>query len=98
MAHTPGPWHVGLYRASKAFRSIEVHIAVLRHNKHLLAISGPAGNVQAKEDAALMAAAPDLLEACEAVLGMCMAPEAFSFARAERILRSAIVRARAELQ
>jgi hypothetical protein len=65
--HTPGPWSVGQYEASDAFKKIERHTAVVQCTANgnaglLLAVTGPAGDERSEADARVMAAAPRLLE------------------------------------
>lgn len=69
MKFTPGPWSVGVYDATEKFRSIEQHSCVCDpETMALIAVTGPADDRQSQIDADLIAAAPDLLAACEAVL------------------------------
>lgn len=67
--HTPGTWAVGVYEATDNFRSITQHACICDHDTlALIAVTGPATDKQSQADARLMAAAPDLLAALEAVL------------------------------
>ena len=69
MEHTPGPWSVGFYEPTENFRKIAQHACVCDpKTMMLIAICGPAEDEQSQKDADFIAAAPDLLAACEEML------------------------------
>lgn len=69
MTHTPGPWIFGVYETTEPFRKIERHACVCDPiTMMVIATTGSADDEQSQMDAELIAAAPDLLEACEALV------------------------------
>lgn len=66
--HTPGPWEVGFYLTTEAFRAIMEHRAVMRPDGALLCVTGPSGDADSDADARLMAASPKLLEALKGLV------------------------------
>lgn len=69
MKHTPGPWAVGVYESTDAFRSIAQHACVCDpETLALIAVTGRADDRQSQVDADLIAAAPELLAACKSAL------------------------------
>ena len=67
--HTPGPWYAGLYDTSPNFLRVGKHMAVGREGDDMLiAVCGTPGFATSEADARLIAAAPDLLAACKAML------------------------------
>jgi len=66
--HTPGPWVVGQYEQTIEFLNIRNHACVYLPDMALIALTGRADDRQAQIDADLIAAAPDLLAALEALV------------------------------
>jgi hypothetical protein len=60
--HTPGPWEVRVHRGRTL--KVESHIAVHGPGNNTIAVM-VIGGFFTEKDARLIAAAPDLLEACE---------------------------------
>jgi len=68
-AHTPGPWTVGEYTPTANFITITNLSCVCdAETRALIAVCGRADDRQSQVDADLIAAAPDLLAACERIL------------------------------
>jgi hypothetical protein len=69
--HTPGPHSLAIYTASRTFRMIKQHTAVMQGTGatgKLLAVFGPLDDPQSEADAILFVAAPDLFDACKAAV------------------------------
>jgi hypothetical protein len=58
--------NVGVYETTETFKAIEKHSCVCFDDMTLVAVTGPAEDKESQEYAELFAAAPELLEACEA--------------------------------
>lgn len=65
-AHTPGPWQRGLCQVTKEFLKGRLTEAVIDESGLVIAITG-----EGAADANLIAAAPELLEALQAMLSCC---------------------------
>lgn len=61
---------IDVYEASPRFRSIDKHVAVHEADGSLVAVTGVAGDRDAKSIARLFAAAPELLAAVHLVLAL----------------------------
>lgn len=66
---TPGPWAL---LADEGYRvnGREVHNRVVAGNREIARVAGVAADKHGEHNARLIAAAPDLLAACEAALGL----------------------------
>lgn len=95
---------VGFYSTTDAFRAIDQHVAVMRADCSLVAVTGPStgkGAMEAIKFAQLFAAAPQLLEACEDAVEELKADENYvgeNGGEADFLvaLRAAIAKARGE--
>lgn len=68
-------WTVGQYEPTESFKSIKNHSCVCRKgDMGLIAVTGPAEDVESQKQADLFAAAPKLLEACGEALGVLNEP------------------------
>lgn len=67
---TDGPFEVRLYEPTDAFRSIAEHVAVTRPDGGLIALAGPATDVQSLVDAHMFKATPALHAACQLALSL----------------------------
>lgn len=56
------------YEATDEFRAIDWHACVMDETGGLIAATGPAGDAESERMARLFAAAPDLLDALQAIL------------------------------
>ena len=87
MSHTPGPWEVSIDIASAGQR------ATIMHRTGVVAITSFSTNTTLIEaNARLIAAAPDLLEACECFL--IASKGTFKFLEATEKARKAIAKAK----
>lgn len=93
MSHTPGPWHIV---------QVELGLGIVADNGVPVAqLCSPFPDVE-QELACKIAAAPDLLEACEAVAVYLMQDDSFGYGdpawdSATSKLRTAIAKARGEV-
>ncbi len=83
MTHTPGPWHTERRRATIAIAEGKGLILAEVYGQTTLPDLGRA-------NARLMAAAPDLLVACESVVGALRGPLAVDLANVISLLEGAI--------
>ena len=93
--HTPGPWR---YNIETGYRKIDV---VTAENANLIAELPFSGSMAPEANARLIAAAPDMLEALEAVIGsheaLVIKDKPLPDARFETVSTEAIAAARAAL-
>ncbi|RVT95220.1 hypothetical protein EOD42_16680 [Rhodovarius crocodyli] len=89
-AHTPGPWRIW-QQVDPAIEQPSAHVALV--NTTFVVGSGPLGAPEA--DARLIAAAPALLEACEAVFCAADMTDADRFLAMEKVA-TAIASSRGE--
>ena len=64
MSHTPGPWNLGINYVPYEYDYFWCHT---ENNKNICSIPGTKDEIQ-EANARLIAAAPDLLEACKSAL------------------------------
>jgi hypothetical protein len=84
--HTPGPWQLRLrIRDSAIIETDDRTIATTLHYGDT--------DKQADANARLLAAAPELLEACKAALSELAMPEISMEGRLQKVLRAAIAKA-----
>lgn len=77
MKHTPGPsdwlkekWTVGQYTPTQTFKEITNHSCVCRKDDMgLVALFGPADDLESQRMADLFSAAPEMLEALKSLVG-----------------------------
>jgi hypothetical protein len=96
MAHTPGPWEVCKFHFRK--NGIKMHRLAVKETNTGCFIVDKVFTTRFKEgdeteaNAALIAAAPDLLEACKVALSVLIREGASEF-HAQPLLRDAIIKA-----
>jgi len=66
--YTKGPLVKGYYRTTPAFAAIVEHVAVMRPDGSLIAVTGRPDEAEGEANATLYAAAPELLALAHAVL------------------------------
>ncbi len=87
--HTPGPWHVGGSNKATIYDKYSQRIA----NSFEGVMVSQRSDAQCQANARLIAAAPDLLAACQAVLDEFPALDGPRIERIKAICRAAIARA-----
>jgi hypothetical protein len=55
-------WTVGQYIPTDGFKTVDNHSCVCQFNKNLIAITGPADDIESQKLADLISAAPELLQ------------------------------------
>lgn len=102
IAHTPGPWHRAMCNPEdgEITRVIESNVAVKAGWNTVVALCGNPDNLEAIANANLIAAAPDLLAACEGVLDSIFERMSENnragYRDEEAMLRAAIAKAKGE--
>jgi hypothetical protein len=94
MTHTPGPWTIYIYEGWHLPKGGDFVGKILGPNDEPV-YAGPASfhAIKKFDDAYLIAAAPDLLEACEALINT-PARDTKAIDRAWEMMRSAIAKAK----
>jgi hypothetical protein len=93
-------WVIGTYKPTKNFASIPEHACVCEEDTGaLIALTGPVNDLKSQDQAALFAAAPELLEALyasTAVLTNLLAADPFNGVLKSRIARNRLATHKAQ--